>query len=964
LPGLRIDCFVLLHLPSTAVYDPTARFTEEEIEPIWFDSETRVTMKLDAAGQLEEDLREFLIESSENLANLDREIVALEQSPQDAMLISGIFRTIHTIKGTCSFFGFVCLGSVAHIAESILSQVREDGRLLTPALISLVLEAVDKIKALLVKVEATGSEGEDDAGELRERLTLAHRAFVPRASAEEQIPVSEQCSAASCVEAPAAVRTHPERRSRASDITPQASRPLQVEAADAGNIPKVTADVDLESREVTMPINRRRGDALADSTIRVDVALLNKLMNLVGELVLARNQLLQETNSLNPTLLKTSQRLNLITSELQEGVMKTRMQPIGVVWNKLPRVVRDLASQCGKKIQVEMIGAETELDKTIIEAINDPLTHIVRNSCDHGIEDPDVRIAKSKNPEGMLLLRAFHEGGVVNIEISDDGAGMNPELLKKIAVEKGLIRADLAASMADRDARHLIFAPGFSTAAKVTSISGRGVGMDVVKTNIEKIGGSVDVLEREPCGTIIRIKIPLTLAIIPGLVVSLDPDPPQMNRSCNSGNLRDQRFVVPQANLLELVRLEGERDLQLIKNLHGTAIFHHRGKLLPLVYLRRILGKPVLDRKQEVVNIVVVQAENCQMGLVVDHISDTQEIVVKPLGRQLKALTSYVGATIMGDGYPALILDVAGLARLAGLGGQSRQADGKAAKQAALTASSQTQMLLLFSAGSFERLAVPLSLVARLEEIETGKIERAAGRAVLHYRGNILPLISLSSILEPHRKDESMGGETAQVIVFTDGTRRVGVVVDQIVDIVDEAIVVRRNSPAPGLLGSAVIGGKITDLLDLHKVVEQCGENWLTPPIADSNGRKLLLLDANLPSREMISEYLGASGYEVISAISATDALPKMRKVPVDLVIAAVELRGDGGLDTLQTMRRDKQFEHIPILGLMEHEDQMKQQTPGSHAFNARTLRSERANLLESVATLVRCQMTPSEVKQ
>jgi len=504
--------------------------------------------------------------------------------------------------------------------------------------------------------------------------------------------------------------------------------------------------------------------------------------------------------------------------------------------------------------------------------------------------------------------------------------------------------------MSDRDARHLIFMPGFSTAAQVTSISGRGVGMDVVKTNIEKIGGSVDVLDREPCGTTIRIKIPLTLAIIPGLVVSLDPD------TGKSG--REQRFVVPQANLLELVRLEAERDLQLIKNLHGTVIFHHRGSLLPLVYLSKVLGKPVPARRQDVVNIVVVQAENCQMGLVVDHIRDTQEIVVKPLGRQLKSLTCYVGATIMGDGHPALILDVAGLARLAGLGGQARHTIEK--PPAAVQAPQETQMLLLFRAGSFDRLAVPLSLVARLEEIVTSKIERAAGRSVLHYRGNILPLVCLSSVLEPHRESASLSGDTAQVIVFTDGARRAGVVVDQIVDIVNEAITVRRSSPAPGLLGSAVIGGKITDLLDLYAVVERSGENWLTSS-TPAGTHNLLLLDPSLPSRDMISEYLSAFGYEVISASSIADAMPRMRKVPIDLVITTVESRGDGGQETLRALRRDKQFERTPVLALLEHEDQMRQHS-GGLTFDAQLVRSDRGQLLESVATLVRNQMTHREV--
>jgi two-component system, chemotaxis family, sensor kinase CheA len=739
----------------------------------------------DMPEHFEEEIREFLIESNENLANLDREIVELEQRPNDPELISSVFRTIHTIKGTCGFFSFDHLGAVAHITENILSQVREGQRRLTPELISLVLEAVDKIKALLLKIEADGNEGPDDSIELRARLETAYRT----------------CGDEMC------------------------KQPAEEAAIEAVSEAANAVDSDMASED-----RPAREAQLAESTIRVDVVLLDKLMNLVGELVLARNQLLQDATMQSAVLQQTSQRLNLITSELQEGVMKTRMQPIGVVWNKLPRVVRDLAAKCGKRVRIEMEGAGTELDKTIIEAIKDPLTHIVRNSCDHGIETPEMRAAKQKNAEGLLLLRAYHEGGVVNIEICDDGAGIDPEKLKKKASEKGLLRPEQAAAMSDRDARRLIFLPGLSTAQQVTSISGRGVGMDVVKTNIEKIGGSVEAISREPYGTIIRIKIPLTLAIIPGLIVSLDAD---------ANGAREQRFVVPQANLLELVRLEDKDDLKLIENLHGTPVFHHRGRLLPLVYLSRVLHHStdlsLASSMVQGVNIVVLQAEGCQMGLVVDHIRDTQEIVVKPLGRQLKGLSCYVGATIMGDGRPALILDVTGLARLAGLAGQAgngMQASLAESVFGQVQTKSQTeaQMMLLFRAGRFERLAVPLALVARLEEINARTIEYAAGRTVLNYCGEILPLVRLSAMLERSDRDLTMEG-TVQVIVFADRDRHVGVMVDQIEDIVSEAIVMKRTSVVRGLLGSAILGGKITDLLDLDAVAEAAAESALPPTI-------------------------------------------------------------------------------------------------------------------------------------
>ena len=906
-------------------------------------------MDVNEQEERDEDIRQFLIESNENLATLDDEIVKLEKTPENNALISSVFRTIHTIKGTCGFFGFDLLSATAHITENILAQARAGQRTLTPDLISLILEAVDKIKILLVNIEQTGVEGDVDCAELIGRLEVAHDNLDSGASAPA--PASVAAAPASTTE-PAATLAPPLPPAVSVAVTveppppPQAVAPAAPPAAPPA--PVQAAQPPAPPATATAP--PKAPAASTDSTIRVDVGLLDKLMNLVGELVLARNQLLQNSSTQSMSLQKTTQRLNLITSELQEGVMKTRMQPIGVVWNKLPRVVRDLASQVGKQISIEMIGADTELDKTIIEAIKDPLTHIVRNSCDHGVESPAIRSGKGKDPEGRLLLRAFHEGGVVNIEITDDGAGIDPNKMRTKGVEKGLITEEQAAQMNDQSARELIFAPGFSTAEKVTSISGRGVGMDVVKTNIEKIGGNVEILAGKPFGTTIRIRIPLTLAIIPGLIVSLKTAPPA---GLQAGVARDERFVVPQANLLELVRVEGPKIGERIKSLHGTPIFHYRGQLLPLVYLRRILGKSMPDEDPEAVSIVVLQAENRHLGLVVDEIHDTQEIVVKPLGRQLKGLDCYLGGTIMGDGLPALILDVAGLARLANLQGRNSSALIDAARSGPQQVALPTKMLLLFRAGGFHRIAVPLPLVARLEKIPTNTIERAAGHAVLHYRGDILPLVDLVSVLEPGSDHDLFAGDIIQLIVFTDGIRRIGVVVDQIVDIVDEAVTVRRGAAAPGLLGSAVIGGKITDLLDLHAVVGAGGGNWLNSEDIGSKGHTILLLDSCLPAREMIAEYLGASGFDVTSANSVGDAMPRIRQSSFDIVIAAVP-EGRSGFDTLKALRRDKQFDRTPILGLVDHPEQLDAYVPDGLSYDARIMRSNRDELIASISSLVR----------
>jgi two-component system chemotaxis sensor kinase CheA len=451
--------------------------------------------------QDQEILTEFIIETNENLTRLNQDLVAIETRPKDAELLASIFRTFHTIKGTTGFLGFTKLESLTHVAENILSQVRNGERDLNPELVSLILESTDVVTAHLAAIETTGQESAASDEDLQKRLRRF--AELPSESLTLVDPEAAQFEA-----------------SQPEASQPEASQPeASQEDTQPGSAP---GTVNRQSRPPTEvePGPSAKGPSVADSTIRVDVAMLDKLMNLVGELVLSRNQILQyAVRHADAALGASSQHLNLITTELQEGVMKTHMQPIGTVWNKLPRVVRDMASATHKQIKLEMDGAETELDRTIIEAIKDPLTHLLRNACDHGLETPEIRAAAGKPTQGRLTMRAFHEGGHVNIEIADDGAGIDPAKVKNKALTKGLLRADQAERMDDRDAIQLVFLPGFSTAEKVTNISGRGVGMDVVKTNVERIGGAVEIASQKGQGTTVRIKIPLTLAIIPGLVV-------------------------------------------------------------------------------------------------------------------------------------------------------------------------------------------------------------------------------------------------------------------------------------------------------------------------------------------------------------------------------------------------------------------------------------------------------------
>jgi two-component system chemotaxis sensor kinase CheA len=807
-------------------------------------------------------VHEFLVESHENLSRLDRELVALEESPKDAELLGSIFRTIHTIKGTCGFLALSTLENITHHAESLLSQLREGKRDLTPPLVSLILETVDATRKVLASLEATGTEGEDRFAGLADRLCAAAKFS----------PIPE-------VEAP---------------VDPAGPREEDTGREDA-------------ARE-----DGGRMSAVADANVRVDVGLLDKLMDLVGELVLARNQILQFSSEReDAALTATSQRLNLITSELQEGVMKTRMQPIGTVWNKLPRVVRDVALALGKQIKVEMEGAGTELDRTIMEAIKDPLVHLVRNACDHGIESPEVRARAGKPTQGRLTLRAYHEGGQVNIEISDDGAGIDVAVVKRKAVEKGLLGPDQAEKLSDREAMHLIFRAGLSTARSVTNVSGRGVGMDVVKANVEKIGGVVDVLSRPGGGTTVKLKIPLTLAIIPGLVVT-HGNPRSAPRP---GSGTGERYLIPQVSLVELIRLEGHAVGSKIELIHGTPVYRRRGRLLPIVFLHDVLEvKPT--KGSSVVNIVVVQAEDQQFGLVVDGIHDTQEIVVKPLSKQLKGVNIYAGATIMGDGRVALILDVLGIGKRAGVLGEARETARPAAKQESRPEIEQ-QRLLLFRAGSFERLAVPLSLVARLEEFPRSSIEHASGGEVVQYRNRILPLITLRAVLDPEAPAQTLP-DPLQVVVFNDGDRNIGLVVDQILDVAKEAVTVRQRSRRLGLLGSALVGEQVVDFLDLNQIIRGGAGTWFDSHNESSGGKGVLLAEASPFSRGLLRSGLHMAGYRVTEAATLDEVIRGLEQQAVDVVVTSMDVPPEGSGAVLAAVRRRPEWKQIPVLALAE----------------------------------------------
>ncbi|WLA81147.1 hybrid sensor histidine kinase/response regulator [Bradyrhizobium elkanii] len=871
-------------------------------------------------------LREFLTESSESLDTVDNQLVQFEQDPNNAKILDNIFRLVHTIKGTCGFLGLPRLEALAHAGETLMGKFR-DGMPVRAEAVTLILSSIDRIKEILGGLEATEAEPEGNDRDLIDQLeamvehgmaamsdstqsiSSGSTQSMP-AAAEEDVPVVEAPPVqADMTEGTLVVQTleRPLRPGEVSlDELERAFRETETEvAAPAPAVKPAPAAAAAEPAEAPKKPARKaagedvqEGDKIANQSIRVNVDTLEHLMTMVSELVLTRNQLLEISRRNEDTEFKVPlQRLSNVTAELQEGVMKTRMQPIGNAWQKLPRIVRDLSGELGKQIELEMHGADTELDRQVLDLIKDPLTHMVRNSADHGLETTAERVAAGKGEQGTIRLSAYHEGGHIIICIADNGRGLNTERIKAKALQNGLVTEAELEKMTEAQIHKFIFAPGFSTAAQVTSVSGRGVGMDVVRTNIDQIGGTIDIKSVAGEGASVTIKIPLTLAIVSALIVEAGGD----------------RFAIPQLSVVELVRARANSEHR-IERIKDTAVLRLRNKLLPLIHLKKLLkiddGATTTDAENGF--IVVTQVGSQTFGIVVDGVFHTEEIVVKPMSTKLRHIDMFSGNTILGDGAVIMIIDPNGIAKALGASGSSAHdlADDNAAAHAA--SGEQLTSLLVFRAGSSQPKAVPLGLVTRLEEIATDKIELSNGRYMVQYREQLMPLVQMAGV-----EVQSQGSQP--ILVFADDGRSMGLVVDEIIDIVEERLNIEVAGSQDGILGSAVIKGQATEVIDVGHFLPMAFADWFSRKEMrpSASAQSVLLVDDSAFFRNMLAPVLKAAGYKVRTAGGAQEGLAALRSgQSFDVVLTDIEMPEMNGFEFAENIRSDHNFNQLPIIAL------------------------------------------------
>ncbi len=972
----------------------------------------------------DEILQGFIEESLEHLADIENDLLAIEEggSNIDEDLVNKVFRAAHSIKGGAGFMGLTTIQELSHAAENVLGMIRSKKLIPTPEIINVLLIASDQLQSMIEDVH--NSNEVDISAHLLPLNAIADGSFsqAPQDTPAKEVKAKAKPAMAEKSEPPPVVEVQlPVEKPKPAvakpkpkpEPEPEPEPEIEPESAsltvpeddeddyadepeayfEASSSAKLTGRPDQASEK-----NKPSGhQAKAETTLRVHVSLLDSLMNLAGELVLSRNQLLQTIGSDDLRNAEAvGQRIDLITSELQEAIMLTRMQPIGNVFSKFPRVVRDLSKKLNKTMDLTIVGKDVELDKTIIEAINDPLTHLVRNSVDHGIEKPADRKKLGKPEIGQIVLKAYHEAGQVVIEISDDGKGLDGEALAASAVSKGLLAVEQAQAMSDKEKINLIFLPGFSTAKEVTDVSGRGVGMDVVKTNLDQLGGTVDIISTKGAGTTISIKLPLTLAIIP----------------CQIIETGGERYAIPQVNLEELLRIPANQVQNRVERVGDAEVVRLRGTLLPLIRLSDVIGiertyfdhaaeeiksdrreqtadrrgkesplfrnpnepdkkssqksdvpnRSVLDRRSSAssaLNIVVVSTGSMKYGLIVDRLQDSEEIVIKPLGRHLQQCKGYAGATIMGDGRIALILDVSNLARMARLNsidGSDRAAEVAKAAEDARRAQKDRQSLLIFKSSETEHFAVPLNQVERIEKIKRSDIEELGGKRVMKYRGGSLSLICIDDLamVNPLADHENL-----LVIVFNIAKRAVGLLAIGPIDAIEiNADIDDTTLNQPGIMGSIIIDQHTTMLVNVFEMTQTLFPQWFEERVKvdintepESVPPTILIAEDSKFFRNQVKGYMTEVGYNVIEAEDGVEAFNKLHEFGdlIAMLVTDIEMPNMNGFELTQRIRKDVKYSKLPIIALTtlaSAEDMAKGQSAGVNEYH---IKLDKERLMVSV---------------
>ncbi|MFO8031227.1 MAG: chemotaxis protein CheW [Desulfohalobiaceae bacterium] len=1050
----------------------------------------------------DETLQMYVQESKEHLADIENDLLEIEQqgANADLELVNKVFRAAHSIKGGAGFMGLNSIKELAHKIENVLDLVRNQELVPSSEVVNIVLLAFDRLNELVENAQSSNQEDVQDHVQALLKLVAGELPQEQKEELEQSVPVQSR-QGKTVFEI---FRVDIEQAQRGGkyiylvefdlihDVQRKDKTPMQVikNMSDSGEIVDLKVDLtavgtledeepgsnlpmfvlfssiiepdlvdkllDLEEHKIfevelepsagqqpgesappaadsgpeeptaeikepeeakqpaaeseehkpsttaqpeatqakeqpqqEKPAQKNQQDksktaAAQPESLRVNVSVLDQLMNLAGELVLSRNQLLQSIQHEDKRNIQAAgQRIDLVTSELQEAIMLTRMQPVGNIFNKFPRVVRDMSRDLQKKMELELQGKEVELDKAIIEGLGDPLTHLVRNSADHGIEPPEERLQQGKPEQGHILLRAFHESGQVNIEIQDDGKGMDPDKIADKAVQRGLVSQEKAQTMSDKEKVNLIMLPGLSTTEQVSDVSGRGVGMDVVKANLDKLGGQVEIDSTPGQGSTIRIKLPLTLAIIPSLLVSV----------------AEERFAIAQVNVSELLRVTPGQARERVEQIGDAEVLVLRGELIPLLHLDQLLnlqryfldpqtGEKKPDRRQGladkrlqeteeqaaqevperrdeesgVVNVVVVQAGPYKYGLVVDELHDSVEIVVKPLGRHLKNCEAYAGATIMGDGKVALILDVPGLARIAelsSLAGTERASEIKAEKQASTNLESSKQALLLFRNAPEEHCAVPLNLVQRVEQISPEQIEVVGGKKVIQYRGGNLPVFALEEVANVGQLEDS---DELIVLVFSIKEREIGLLAAKPVDALETDLVLdEKTLRQPGISGSAIIKEKTTLLVNIYEVLDALERSSGLDLGRSSGGQgqsgsgkkvkgKVLLVEDSDFFRSQVSNIIQDAGFEVLSAEDGQVAWNLLQKDPqIQVVVTDLEMPNMDGFELTSSIRQDEALAQLPVIALTSlaaEEDRAKGEEVGIDDYQ---IKMDKERLLASI---------------